>query len=299
MSRDLTEFPYGVHGVLDALARPGAAIERGGGWKKFLRGEMLPLSWDLDHVKWWTNYTGHLVEGGIHWRQMKEWYEYHGIPLAGLMSTITTMSAAFLNEVYESQGGEVGSAATVADLYFFDPAGILLFSFDGVSRFFAETLHARLWTGQASVVLPAGETDNNSSHIFFKIPWRVLPRSSIFLWNGVGGGAGLTFHRADGLDVSVGAGTDAAGRTVDPVTGEENATLTFGAGVWLDREGSLLASAQVSQVHHRLLRINVYPGVIGGIARDFGFWAIVSHDPAVAVGISSRYTLGAGIGASW
>jgi hypothetical protein len=296
VSRKLSDFPYGVASVADALAHPVAAIERQGSWWKFVREEMVPLSWSPDRVKWLTNYTGHLVEGGILWRQLKEWYESRGVPLAGVMSGITTMSAAFLNEVYESQGATRGSAATVADLYFFDIAGIVLFSFDGVSRFFSRKLHANVWTGQASIVLPAGETDNNASHVYFKIPWGLIPSSSLFIWNGIGFGLGLSLHRSRGLDISFGVGPDAQGRTVNPVTGVETATVTWGAGIFVDRNGSLLASAHVSQVQHRLLRLNVYPGVLGGLGRDFGAWMIVSHDFEVRFGISSRYWLGVGLG---
>ena len=298
LSRKLSDFPYGVGSVTDALRRPGAAIERGGGWGKFLREEIFPLSWSRDHVKWWTNYTGHMIEGGIHWRQLKEWYQARGVPMAGLLSGVTTMSAAFLNEAYESvgDGPSVGSAATVADLYVFDVAGIALFSLDGVSRFFSETLHTTLWTGQAALVFPAAETDNNSSHLFLKLPWSPIQGTSVFAWTGIGAGLGLTLHRGEGLDISFGAGTDAAGRTVNPDTGEERAILTWGGGIWVDRHGSLLASAQVSEVHHRLLRLNVYPGVLGGMARDLGIWALVSHDLEVRIGVSTRYTLGLGLG---
>jgi hypothetical protein len=299
MTRKLSDFPYGVDAVWDALTRPGAAIERGGGWGKFVREEMLPLSVKFDDVKWWTNYTGHLLEGGVHWRQLREWYQHHGVPWAGALSGITTMSAAFLNEVYESTGSARGGSGTVADLYFFDLAGIALFAINPVARFFSHTLHTTLWTGQASFVFPVAETDNNSSHVFFKLPVSPIARTSVFLWLGVGGGMGLTLHRGNGLDVSIGAGTDAKARTVDPVTGEERATLTFGGGVWVDRGGSLLASVHVSEVEHRMVRLNIYPGVLAGLGGEFGTWVILSSDFDVRVGISSRHALGLGVGAGW
>ncbi len=296
VSRKLSEFPYGFESVTDALAHPIAAIERSGGFGKFLKEELLPLTWNPSEARWWPNYTGHLIEGGMHWRQLKEWYEANGVPMAGLLSGITTMSAAFLNEMYETNGTTQGIAGTVADLYLFDLAGIALFTSDDVARFFAEKLHANLWTGQASIVFPSGETENNASHIYLKVPWGVVPRSSVFFWTGVGGGLGLSFHRANGLDVSVGAGTDAAGRRVDPETGLETAELTFGAGLFVDRNGSLLASVHVSQVEHRLLRVNLYPGVLGGLGRHLGAWLIMSHDFAVRFGISSGRSLGFGMG---
>lgn len=299
MTRRLADFPYGFGAVLDALKRPGAAIERGGGWDTFLKQEMLPLSVRFSDVKWWTNYTGHLLEGGVHWRQLTEWYSQRGVPLPGLWSGMTTMAASFLNEAYESNGSAVGSAGTVADLYFFDLAGIALFAIDPVSRFFSRTLHTTLWTGQASLVFPAAETDNNSSHVFFKLPISPIDRTSVFMWLGVGGGIGLTLHRGNDLDISFGAGTDAKARWVDPATGREFASLTLGGGVWIDRRGSLLASVHVSEVDHRMLRINVYPGVLAGIGQEFGTWVIVSRDFDVRVGISSRHALGLGLGVGW
>jgi len=296
MTRKLADFPYGARSVLDAMAHPGRAIERGGGWDKFVREEMLPLTVKFDDVKWWTNYTGHLLEGGVHWRQLTEWYQQRGVPLAGLFSGLTTMSASFLNEVYESNGSTVGTSGTVADLYFFDLAGIALFAIDPVARFFSHSLHTTLWTGQAAVVFPAVETDNNSSHVFFKLPVHPVRNSSIFMWLGVGGGVGLTLHRDRDLDISFGAGTDAKARWVDPVTGEEHGSLTFGGGIWIDRRGSLLASAHVSEVDHRMLRVNIYPGVLGGIGREIGFWFILSEDFEPRFGISSRHALGLAIG---
>jgi hypothetical protein len=52
----------------------------------------------------------------------------------------------------------------------------------------------------------------------------------------------------------------------------------------------------VSQVHHRLLRLNVYPGVLGGPGENLGAWMILSHDFEVRFGISNRFWLGAGLG---
>ena len=83
---------------------------------------------------------------------------------------------------------------------------------------------------------------------------------------------------------------------VDPVTGEETAKLAVGAGLFLDRNGSLLASVHVSEVAHRLLRLNLYPGVVGGPGRNLGVWMVLDHDLRPRVGLSSRYWLGAGLG---
>ena len=298
LSRKVFEYPYGLDHVVDALAHPLKAIERGGGAWDFVRKELLPLSYDPNDVKWFTNYFGHIIEGGIHWRRLAEWYEARGVPFPGLMSGINNMAAAVLNEMYEHPGSSSGSAATVADLYFFDIAGILLFSRDGVSRFFARTLHANIWPGQASLTYPEGELKNTANRLFFKLPVSVVPNSSIFFWTGIGAQAGLTFHRSDGLDVSVAAGVDAKRMRVDPVTGEETADLALSAGVFVDLNGSLMADIHISQLYDRLLTVNVYPGVIGLGGRSFGAWLILTRGLEPSIGITNRHWLGLGVGVS-
>lgn len=295
-SRKVFEYPYGASHVYQSLIHPLDAIERGGGWWPFLQKEVLPLSFSFTDSKWYTNYTGHVIEGGIHWRRLKEWYEARDVPAAGLMSTATSMAAAFLNEMYEHPGIKQGGAATVADLYFFDVLGIVLFSSDGVSRFFAQTLHANIWPGQASLTFPSGEIHNNANYLFFKFPWGVIPNSSIFFWTGIGAQIGLTFHRAGNLDVSLGVGKDAKQMHVDPSTGEETADLAYSAGLFVDRNNSLLVSVRVGQLWDRLLNVNVYPGVFRPFGGSFGAWVSLSRDFQVRLGVTNRYWLGAGIG---
>lgn len=296
VDRRVFQFPYGFEAVNHALTHPQEAIERGGGWWDFLRKEIFPLTYHPDDVKWYTNYTGHLIEGGIHWRRLTEWYRRRGVPWPGLVAGITTTGAAYLNELYEHPEPQIAGAGTIADLYVFDLAGILLFSSDGVSRFFAEKLHANVWPGQAAITLPGGELQNNAGYLTFKFPWGVVPRSSVFFWTGIGAGLGLTFHRPGDLDISVAVGNDARAMRVDSVTGEESAILTLSGGVFVDRKGSLLASAHVSDVPHRLVKLNVYPGVLGGIGREIGLWVVVTRDLELRFGFTNRHLLGVGLG---
>lgn len=198
--------------------------------------------------------------------------------------------------MYEHPGSRTEGAATVADLYIFDIAGILLFSRDGFARFFARTLHANIWPGQASITFPSGEIHNNANYLFFKFPCGVAPNSSIFFWTGIGAQLGLTFHRSDGLDLSVAFGKDAKPMHVDPVTSDETADPAYSAGLFLDRNNSLLASVRVSQLKDRLLNVNVYPGVISLFGGTFGAWISLSRDMQVRLGITNLYWLGAGLG---
>ena len=180
-----------------------------------------------------------------------------------------------------------------------------LVSFEAVPRFFVPKLHAGVSVGQASLVLPSGEIANHANLMYFKFPWKVVPRSSVFPWTGIGSQVGLTFHRPNGLDVGVGLGTDTKQRNIDPVTGEETVELASAAGLFIERNASLLATLHLTEVKHRLLRVNVYPGVRPGFARTvpmscaaaapsrgltrwngtrkFGAWAILSRDRKLAL----------------
>ncbi len=296
VDRRIFEFPYGYESVVHALTHPQEAIDRGGGWWQFIRKEILPLSYKFGDIKWYTNYTGHMIEGGIHWRRLAEWYQARGVPAPRFLAGVTTTMAAVLNEFYEHPVPVRAGAGAVADLYLFDIAGILLFSSDGVSRFFVRKLHANVWPGQASLTVPSGEVHNNAAYLTFKFPLSVVSNSSVFFWTGIGAGLGMTFHRSGGLDFSFALGHDAKHRFVDQETGEETAELTPSGVLFVDRNGSVLASVHVSQVKHRLLKLNLYPGVIGGAGRSFGAWGVLSHDGKVRLGITNRHWLGTGIG---
>ncbi len=66
------------------------------------------------------------------------------------------------------------------------------------------------------------------------------------------------------------------------------------SSIYLDRGGSVLASLNWSQQDHRLISVNVYPGVIH---RALGAWFVVRQDGALEFGLSHKNALGVGLGA--
>ncbi|MBI2537957.1 MAG: hypothetical protein HYW06_13550 [Gemmatimonadetes bacterium] len=48
-------------------------------------------------------------------------------------------------------------------------------------------------------------------------------------------------------------------------------------------------------MRHRLLQVNIYPGVLPGFARKFGAWGILSRDLKLSLGITHQW-LGLGLG---
>jgi hypothetical protein len=287
---------YASAHVWNSIARFSESLDRYGGWRVFLGDEVIPTSLDGRSGKWAPNYGGHLVEGGITYRRLAEWHRAHGVPAPRLTAAVVTMASAVINEMYSHPNIEAGSVATAADLLFFDPLGIVLFSFDPVAHFFAGTLQATIWSSQAAL-MPDGELVNNGNNIVAKLPLSPWDETSIFIRGGLALTPGITFHRPDGIDVSVAFGGEARIQRIDPVTGEERPTIGWGAGVFVDRGGSLLWSVMASQAEHRRFVLNVYPGVFEPLPRRMGAWLLVRQSGAIRLGVSWTGALGLGVGA--
>jgi len=286
--------------VLESVFDPIGSIERSGGWGVFLREQILPIqvvAWirsrfdrgAADNMTWYPNCFGHMIEGGISSRRLAEKLRSQGVPFASLFAGTTTMAAAVLNEMYTHPTLEHGTGGTVTELYVFDLGGVILFSNDAVARFFAETLHASIWSNQASLAVPSGELANNANNLVFKLPIPFVSRASLFLRTAVGSHLGATVHLNGGYDLSLGRGADTNRQNIDPVTGKETVDIRASASLYLDRQGSLLASLYWSRVDHRLLTVNVYPGALHD---GFGAWLLVTRNEGFQIGISHRSALG-------
>jgi hypothetical protein len=94
--------------------------------------------------------------------------------------------------------------------------------------------------------------------------------------------------------LSVAAGGDTEVREID-AQGHETVTFAPGAGVYWDRNNSLLVSLTTSPAEN-LLAMNVYPGVLPGAGRKLGLWLVRTRQNAWRVGLVHRQSLGTGLG---
>jgi hypothetical protein len=295
--RYIFEYPYGWSATVQSLVRPDRAIEASGGLWTVLSNEIIPFT-DAGWKQWaWApNYYGHLLEGGIASRRLREWYEARGMSHPALAAGLTTWAAAFVNEAYENPAPGVVYAGVTTDLLVFDLGGILLFNSDAVSRFFSRNLGASIWPTQASIMIPDGKLWNNSHHLVMKLPLGFTDRFSVLLKSGIGFQAGLTLHQANALDISLGIGQESKKRYIHPETLLETAEFGWAGGLWVDRGGSLLASFLVDPNTGRFLALNVFPGVIPGPLKDIGLWAAISGRGRPSIGITGHRTFGLGAG---
>jgi hypothetical protein len=295
--RHIFDHPYGWSRTWRSISHLNEAMEYSGGWGRTLRVNVVPGSEEGWRTwAWVPNYFGHVVEGGIAYRRLKEWAEWQGIGHAGLFAGAVTWGAAFINEAYEAPDPGPPHGGTTLDLLFFDIGGILLFESDRVSRFFSRNLRASIWPTQASLLVNDGRLMNNGHHLVLKLPFLgITDRVSFFLKAGVGFAGGLAIHRPDGLDITVGVGAESKIRFIDPTTRLVTSEFGPAGGIWIDRRGVLLASLLIEPHTDRVMGLNVYPGVIPFL-RDFGAWVNFDDHDRWSFGLTHRQTMGLGLG---
>lgn len=277
------DYQRGMEVVWKNLKDPFAAIQVEG-WADFLQREVIPVSSNSGNAQYWPNYMNHLLGGGMSYRLMVEWFRYRGFVHPTLWGVSTMVGYHFVNEVVENQNRAGWTTDPVADLLLFDPASMLLFSIDGVSRFFGETLNMREWSYQPALDPSTGELHNFGQN--FAIKWR-LPRTrrwSLFYHWGGHAEIGLSFTRSNGESISMGAGFVAKNIVdIDQLT---TATLATSAGIFYDRNNSLLVSLLFAQTKDYSVRLNIYPGLIDLGPMHPSFFVAVGRTGEVSVGIT-------------
>ena len=292
------EWQDGFHTVWDALSHPGAAIERAGGFGTWLKRETLPGS----SVWTWSfapNIAGHLVAGGISYRHLAEWMEFRGVPAPRLVAAGFSWASDFINEVMEAANaspGSPGHATTVADLYIFDPLGMLIFEIDALARFFSGTLRAADWSPQASITLPDGRVQNVAQVMSYKVPLPFNERLRALFLVGQGTQVGVIYQRDDGYALGGAIGFAASARHVVPGIASERIDAEISGGLYLSRNNSLLGSLVLANATSTALQINLYPGLAPGPLEDLGVWFSIGRGRESSFGLSFGMPWGVALG---
>jgi len=251
----------GLDNVWMNVRDPFRAIRETGGWSDFLEREVLPLSVNSNKAQFWPNYTQHLIGGGMSYRMYVEWYRHHGWAHPKWMSGATMVAHHVVNETVENDDFRGYRTDPVADMWIFDPLGVVLFSHDGVARFFGETMHMADWSYQPSIDPSDGSLINNGQNFALKydLPWS--DRWQLFYHYGTHAELGFA-RRLNAHDTfSFGAGLR-AGELVELDDGFRTVDLAASAGIFYDRDNSLLASLTMAKTKEYRFRFNVYPGVL-------------------------------------
>lgn len=295
--RNIFDQPYGndAENVGKSLTNPFSAISDNG-WNRFTREEVLPFSYTSDTARWVPNYSLHLLGGGMTHAALTEWFDYHHVPLAPLWSAMTVLGAAFVNETIENKGARGYNTDAIADFYVFDIGGIVLFSFEPVSRFFRTEFLLADWSLQPSFTFPGGELHNVGNNFALKWPLPFAPRVRALWYSGLGMLGGASYKWGE-TSLSVGVGTRSYRLRNAAVDNVRNVVeFAPSAGIFLDRNDSLLASVVWANVDDYFIQVNVYPNAFFTIDPGIGLWTVVSRSGNVIAGITLTRALGFGAG---
>lgn len=278
------DYARGATNLWRNLRDPFGSIQNEG-WGRFLREEVIPFSTNTKGARYWPNYTQHLIGGGMSWRLIGEWFRAHDWPRPGWWATATMFGYHALNEIVETSDYDGWTTDPVADMWLFDPAGILLFSSDKVARFFGETLHMADWSYQPCYDPWDRSLENMGQNFAMKLR---LPRSErwhLFYNYGTHGEIGLSYWREDGHCISFGAGL-MAGKLIQLEHGVRTVDLVPTAGVFWDRNNSLLASLMYARTQAYRLRLNIYPGVLRVGSWSPGLFAALNRQDTLVGGVT-------------
>ena len=278
------EWATGWRGLWKNLGHPVESIEQKGWWD-FIASEVIPFSVNRESSQYWPNYLNHLIGGGMSYRRMREWYTWHGVPYARPAAVVTLTVYHLLNETVEMHNRTGWRADPVADVYIFDTAGIFVFSSDRVCRFFSRTLHLEDWSFQPLYDPVTGSLENVGQNYMVRFGLRRTAPWSLFYHWGNGGELGLSRDLGGGRHVSLGGGFVAKSLT-DADAYSETVDLVTSAGLFYDREGSLLAGLLYSPRRDGRVRLNLYPGLLRVGSLRPGFTIILTDESDVLTGIT-------------
>lgn len=288
----------GIHSVYHSLTDPEAVL-RHYGWKNWLTHEVFPLSLKRSGGgQWYPNYHLHLIAGGMTYARTVEWYEQHGfVSHPELAAGATVYAWHFLTEIVESGGGCCEDEDGLTDLTIFDSGAILLWNQHWVRQLFDDgRFEFTDWPGQPSLALPSQRLENAYMMAMFRAP---LPRTDDWKVMTTMGNAfliGMSRQLRPQLWASVSGGFDPVeNQIVDVRSGAKGATLLPNAGVFVDRDGSLLLSVITKGGGSNGTTLNIYPGVLRVGAVSPGLWAQQNRKGGWRFGIVSEL----GFGLSW
>ena len=292
--RTIFDFPYShaTKNVWNSITHPGKTISEYG-VNRFITSELLPLDINVKGAQWVPNYNVHLVGGGMTYRMLIDWYKYHNYPTPKLLSIATVGAFHFLNEIVENNYYDNYNGDAVADLLFFDIAGVLLFNSDKVAKFFSEELNLSDWSLQPSFRINDKTLQNNGQ--YFAIKWQpsFSDKWQLFYTFGMDGLLGLSYKINEEQTISMGGGF--IGRELVDIDKDKNiktVKLAWSTGIFYDSNNSLLASLKISDHIDYQAVINIYPGIIKIGSFSPGIWTAIDKYGEYMIGISTIWIPG-------
>ena len=299
--KTLNEFSYsrGFQSLWSSLKNPFSAVGQYG-WGRFFFSEFIPNP-GFDTGQWVPNWTWHLIGNGFRTRQLTEYFIHHGAEYPRTQAWLVAYTSHLINEVVQAEKYADGSVDSIADLFFFDWIGKLVYEIEAVNRFSRDVLHLKDWTIQSVLNPFTNELINVGQLYWLRLhlfgPWSVGAITGeltntvnvTYEWGNseqftLGMGVkprAIVLGRqndavADGIHLTLGAFYSKNDNPVFTATIETNAIFDL-SSFSLDRE---------SKFDEELAFVfNLYPGWFDILGEDFGL-TLAMQDRAVWLGLT-------------
>jgi hypothetical protein len=261
------------------------------GWRRFLSQEVFPASLNIDNAQYAPNFMLHTIGGGMEYRKISEWYDYNGFPAPFVLGALTSLAFEYVNETVENGPNYYPNEDCIPDMLIFQPIGLLLFSYDGISEFFSSTVSLNDWSQPLAMTFSPFAIRNAGQNFVMKLALNQTRSTSLFFHFGNFAMLGLSFKTNAQDAVSFGAGLTSTGRKPLPAqNGVPSNSILVGpmVGVYYDRNNSLLASAIYSDAQNNRFRLNLYPGVLSNSVFSPGLFLMVGGNGSMVAGITAR-----------
>lgn len=281
----------GATSIWQSVTAPAYYINQYG-WNRFFRQEVFSTSLNIEKAQWVPNYALHLVGGGMEYRKLSEWYDYHGYPTPFIFGAITSMGYHFLNELVENGPNIHPNIDAIADFCIFDPLGIILFSFDAVADYFTQ-FGLNDWSPQPSFSFKPLSIRNFGHSFVLRYPLTSSKQTNAFCLLGKSSLFGLSIKTDNEHAISFGGGIiQTSVYEVDKTNGIGTNSIKIGAscGIFYDRNNSLLASLLLSDYLSETVRLNIYPGIILQSVFSPGFFITFGERGTFTTGVTMQYS---------
>ena len=282
--------------VFDHLGDPKQAIDDEGGNAAFVNRQIFPVNGEDPDERYAAlpNYFLHLIGGGMVYRKDLEWFRAHDYDHATTWAVSLAMTAELVQEILEKN--TTTDDDEVADVYLFRPIGILLFHQDAVAEFVMEYFDPAIWPSLQVVDISEGNINNAGLHYVYRPTFLKTEDVGFFAYTGLNNLFGLSHNIGDGESISWGVGASVQRIDFDL---DRQAELDTSAGIFYDRNKSLLASLVLNDTGGHQFRFNLYPqhdswGGGRSIPGQFGYFLAKHESDRWSAGVVYRVQLGIG-----
>ena len=283
-------FSANTQTVLDHLGDPQQAIDNEGGFNRFVNRQIIPVdsAYSSESYAAAPNYFLHLLGGGMVYRKDLEWFRAHDYDYATASAVVLAMTAEFIQEVLEKN--TTTDDDEVADFFIFRPIGILLFHNDVVANFMMDYFDPAIWPSLQVYDLTEERINNAGLHYIYRPTFFEMGNARLFLYTGLNNMLGLShlLKGGESFSWSIGQSTQRVDLDLD-----RQVELKTSAGIFYDKNKSLLASLVINDTGGNRFRFNFYP-TNRSMPGKLGYFVSQHESEAWSAGLVYKIQLGIG-----